>query len=210
MLEPAEPRIALPNKVRLEEMIGLNIASDYGSRGKLGSYRDMIKLVADCVEDIQDTTGRSVLLVPHIVAYPEHIVGNDTIFLRLVQECLAERGLDVALLPSSLRSWELKWVLGKLYAYIGSRMHSTVSSLGSGTPTLSIAFSEKGLAINELLFGHTRFAFQCNELTVQKLREKLTELLSEADTVRDHLSRRIPQIQEMSRKAGEYLNELLG
>ncbi|MGB9620375.1 MAG: polysaccharide pyruvyl transferase family protein, partial [Armatimonadota bacterium] len=165
LLEPSEPRVPLPNKAPLEEMIGLNIASDYGSRGRLGSYRDMIKLVADCVESIQKTTGRSVLLVPHVVAYPEYVPGNDTIFLSLVRECLAERGCDVPLLPSSLRSWEIKWVLGRLHAYIGARMHSTVASLGSCTPTLSVTFSEKGPALNELLLGHRRFAFDCSELT---------------------------------------------
>lgn len=210
LLEPVEPHVPLPNCAPLEETIGVNLPSTYGQQGGLGNYRDMIKLAADCVERITRVTGRPVLLVPHIVAFPENMPGNDTVFLSLVRECLAERGLDVPLLPSSLRSWELKWVLGKLHAYVGSRMHSVVGAMGSATPTVSIGFSEKYPALNSLLLGHRRFYLSCRDLTAQSCAEKLAELLAERDAVHEQLERRLPEIRAMARKAGEYLKEAVG
>jgi polysaccharide pyruvyl transferase WcaK-like protein len=149
------------------------------------------------------------MLVPHIVAFPENMPTNDTIFLTLVRECLAARGLDVPLLPSSLRSWEFKWVLSRLYAYIGSRMHSIVGSLGSATPTVSIGFSEKYPALNRLMLGHTRFYLSCKDLTSQSCIDKLNELLAERNAVKGHLEKRLPEIHIMSHKAGEYLKEVV-
>lgn len=209
LLKPVEPTIPLPNNDPLEEMIGLNLASSYGSQGGLGSYRDMIRIGADCVQGIMKTTGKSVLLIPHIVAYPDNTTANDTIFLSLVRECLAERGIDVPLLPSSLRVWEIKWVLGKLKAYVGSRFHSTVGALGSGTPTISICFSEKAPALNQLLLGHTRFVMHCRNLTPTTLSEMTCQLLSEEDAVRKQLQKTLPEIQALAHSAGDYLKEAL-
>jgi colanic acid/amylovoran biosynthesis protein len=209
LLEPAQPRIPLPNREPLEESIGFNLSSAYGVQGELGNYRDMIKLGADCVERMMQTSGRPIILVPHIVAFPENMPTNDTIFLSLVKERLAARGLDVPLLPSSLRSWELKWVLGRLYAYVGSRMHSVVGALGAGTPTVSIGFSEKYPALNALLLGHKRFYLSCRDLTPQSCANKLSELLAEQESVRLHLGKRLPEIREMSHRAGQYLKEVV-
>ena len=209
-LEPGQPRIPLPNHEPLEEMIGFNLAPSYGHIGKLGSYRDMIKLGADCVEGIKRKTGRDVILVPHVMAFPETTYGNDTLFLSLVRECLAERGSDVPLLPSSLRSWEIKWVLGRLYAYVGSRWHSTVGALSSGTPTVSIGFSEKAPALNELLLGHTRFVIDCPELTLGRLEDVVGNLISEHSVTAQALQKRLPMIRAMSESAGDHLTKWVG
>lgn len=210
VLEPGEPHIALPNREPLEEMIGFNLVPVYGKIGKLGSYRDMIKLGADCVETIERKTGRRVILVPHVVAFPETTYGNDTLFLSLVRECLAERGSDVPLLPSSLRSWEIKWVLGRMYAYVGSRWHSTVGALSSGTPTVSIGFSEKAPALNELLLGHARFAIDCRELTPGRLGDVVDDLIAEHSATAQALQERLPAIKSMSESAGDHLKTRIG
>ena len=208
-LEPQEPRIPLSNTEPLEETIGFNLAASYGRIGNLGDYRDMIELGADCVESLIRETGRPVMLIPHIVAYPETTYGNDTLFLSLVRECLAARRVDVSLLPSCLRSWEIKWVLGRLHAYVGSRWHSTVGALSSATPTVSIGFSEKAPALNELLLGHTRFALDCRELTPERLTGLVSELLSEHDVVASSLRAVLPEIKALARSAGEHLWDLL-
>ncbi|MGC8863729.1 MAG: polysaccharide pyruvyl transferase family protein [Armatimonadota bacterium] len=209
VLEPEEPRIPLTHREPLQETIGFNLAASYGWIGKLGSYRDMIRLGADCVESIIRKTKRPVILVPHVVAFPEDTFQNDTLFLQLVREALAARGLDVPLLPSSLRSWEIKWVLGQLYAYVGSRWHSTVAALGSGTPTVSIGFSEKAPALNDLLLGHTRFVIHCSQLTSGRLQEVLEELLESRETTRRTLQEKLPYVRALAESAGEHLKNLL-
>ena len=209
LLEPEEPRIPLPNREPLEETIGFNLAASYGWIGKLGSYRDMIVLGADCVESIVRQIGRPVILVPHVVAFPEDTFQNDTLFLLLVKEALAARGLDVPLLPSSLRSWEIKWVLGRLHAYVGSRWHSTVAALSSGTPTVSIGFSEKAPALNELLLGHTRFVIHCSQLTRHRLKDVLEDVLESREAIRRALQERLPHVRALAESAGEHLKTLL-
>lgn len=210
LLEPHKPRFDLPYQNELSEMIGFNLASAYGAQGNLGTYRDMIKLGADCVETIMQKTGRKVILIPHIVSYPETTWGNDTLFLSLIKECLLERDIQIDLVPSSLRCWELKWVMSRLKAYVGSRFHSTIGAMGSGTPTVSISFSEKAPALNELLLNHSKFVIHCKDLTVDRLSNVLSELLSEEDSTRKSLQLRLPEIKALAHKAGQYLQETLG
>lgn len=210
LIDPEEPQIRFPNREPLEEMIGFNLASNYGTIGNLGSYRDMIKLGADCVESITESTGRSVILIPHIVAFPADTYGNDTIFLELVREELISRGMDVPLLPSCLKFWEIKWVLSKLRGYVGSRFHSTISSFGSCTPTVSVSFSEKAPALNKLLLGHSDFVLSCKDLTVPNLIEKVNLMLSQEEIVRTTLRQRIPEIKALAHSAGDHLRDFLG
>lgn len=209
LLEPVPPSVSLPIREPLSETIGINIAGAYAMTGKLGTYRDTVKLAADCVQMIMAETGRPVLLVPHVVATHVSAGDNDTIFLCLVREALLARGIDVPMLPSWMRSWEIKWVLGQLKAYIGSRFHSTISSMGAGTPTLSIVFSEKGPALNEFIFGHRQYVLDYASLTPERLLEKVDFLLSEEAEVRQILGKRIPEMQQLARSAGDYLAEVV-
>lgn len=210
LLEPGEPRIPLPIHEPLEESIGFNLTASYASMGKLGTYRDLIGIGADCVQEIMRSTGRPVVLVPHVVAFPETTGDNDTLFHALVREELAARGVNVAQIPSSLRSWELKWVMGRLFAYVGSRWHSTIASFGAETPTVSITFSEKGPALNEFIFGHRRFMLHCSELTPEHLSSKVSNVVEENQAIRAVLAKRMPEIRQLSAQAGVYLKETLG
>lgn len=209
LLEPAAPELPLPIKEPLEETIGFNLAGAYAMTGALGSYRDTIKLGADCVERIIRETGRPVVLVPHVVFHPTAGGDNDTISHALLREALQARGLDVPVLPSWMRCWELKWALGQMKAYIGSRFHSTVAAFGSGTPTVSLTYSEKGPALNSFVLGNEQFALPYGQLTPDRLMEKLNAILADEKTIRKTLAARIPQIRELSRLAGTHLGEAL-
>ncbi|MDH7603029.1 MAG: polysaccharide pyruvyl transferase family protein [Armatimonadota bacterium] len=209
LLEPAPPKYPLLLERPLSETIGFNLSGGYATSGVLGSYRDVVQLGADCVERILEQTGMAVVLVPHVVATPVSLSDNDTIFHCLLREALMARGIDVPLIPSWLRSWEIKWVLGQLRAYVGSRFHSTISSFSSCTPTVSLTFSEKGPALNEFLLGTTKFAIHYAKLTPEALMDKLNLLLEEEETVRSKLRTRIPEVQALSRLAGTYLAEVL-
>jgi polysaccharide pyruvyl transferase WcaK-like protein len=153
-------------------------------------------------------TKRPVILIPHIVAYPENAPDNDTMLLSLVREALLDRGIDVPLAPSHYRSWELKWIMGQLRAFVGSRMHATIGAMGCCTPTVSVAFSEKAPALNEFLLGHKRFVLKCNELAPDRLTDTVCVLLAEESDVRDALARRLPEVKQLSRSAGQYLKEI--
>ncbi len=209
LLEPAPPELPLPIHEPLDETIGFNLAGAYAMTGMLGSYRDTIKLGADCVERIIRETGRPVVLVPHVVFHPGAGGDNDTIFHALLREALLARGVDVPVLPSWMRCWELKWALGQMRAYVGSRFHSTIAALGSGTPTVSVTFSEKGPALNEFLLGHRRFVLDYTQLAADSLASNLGVLLSEEQAVRTALQDRLREIRGLARSAGAYLSEAL-
>ncbi len=100
-------------------------------------------------------------------------------------------------------------MLGQLKAYIGSRWHSTVGSLGSGTPTLSIVFSEKGPGLHQLIFGHRKYMLDCDHLNLPNLLEKLDLLLNEEKTARKQLSSAIPEIKKLAYSAGQHLKNAL-
>lgn len=210
LLKSEPPAFDLKLPEPLAETIGFNLVAAY--RGALGyGQREMVKLGADCVEAIVRATGRHVLLVPHVVAYPiDSCPDNDTVYLTLVREALLERGICVSLLPSNLRCWQIKWVVGQLKVYVGARFHSTVAAFGSGTPVLAIPYSEKGPALSKFLINTTDYVINCRDLAPGILAEKLASLLDNENDVRAILGARLPEVRRLALSAGRYVAESLG
>ena len=93
--------------------------------------------------------------------------------------------------------------------FIGCRTHSTIASLSSKVPTLSIGYSMKAQGINKDIFGHHDWLIPLGELRPELLTEKVTALLNTRSEVREHLEAIMPSYKQKARMAGQYLKELL-
>jgi polysaccharide pyruvyl transferase WcaK-like protein len=67
----------------------------------------------------------------------------------------------------------------------------------------------KSRGINRDVLGHEDFVLPVSELSAEKLRETLENLIVREHEVRATLDKRMPAIKESARKNAEYLAQLL-
>jgi polysaccharide pyruvyl transferase WcaK-like protein len=104
---------------------------------------------------------------------------------------------------------QLKYIISQCDYFVGSRMHSTLASLSSMVPTLSIAYSPKYLGINNDIFGHTDYVIPVQELDGPKLIQKFSALKESSKDIIRHLEKHIPLQKALAEKGGEHLAEIL-
>jgi len=104
---------------------------------------------------------------------------------------------------------QMKHGIAQCDYFIGARTHSTIASLSSFIPTISIGYSTKAYGINQDLLGHTDFVLPVGDLTTQVLRDSFARLEAERDAIREQLRQSIPQAQERAEISGRLLREAL-
>ncbi len=146
-----------------------------------------------------------IILVPHVIV-PE---SDDHAFMKVLLDGIKVPSSKIVLLDRRYNARQLKWIISKLACFIGARTHATIAALSSYVPTLSIGYSMKARGINRDIFGHTEWVVDIRELSPQSLVTKTMELLSQADSVRQHLQATMPEYTQRVRSAVGYLREIV-
>jgi polysaccharide pyruvyl transferase WcaK-like protein len=140
------------------------------------------------VRALMDSSGRPVLLVPHVFE-----PGNDD--QAFMAQILARIGAPVdrlALLDGrDLSCMQLKQVISRLHVFIGARTHATIAAMSRGVPTLSIGYSVKARGINEEVFSSTEWMVSHQGLDAATLVERYRTLDENAEQVREALAQRL-------------------
>ena len=182
--------------------IGMSgLVSEYGLRPEkyLGAF-------AALAEAILSDTENKLVLMPHV--FGKGARHDD----KAVCERLAERldGRDrVTVLGSNHNACQIKHVIGQCDYFVGARTHSTIAGLSSGVPTLSIAYSTKAYGINKLIFGHTDYVLPIAGLDEASLMSKFALLRENRPEIVKQLARRLPVVESMANRGGEYLADVL-
>lgn len=152
----------------------------------------------------------SIVLVPHVFAPFEFESYDDLQFHVRIYE-----GIDdnlkhrIGMVSEDIGARPTKHLISQLDYYAGARMHSTIAAFSMKVPTISLAYSMKAEGLNQDLFGHTDWVLKISDFTAERFCEKLQCLISEKGQVKSVLETKIPQMRELSMKAGEYLNNIL-
>jgi polysaccharide pyruvyl transferase WcaK-like protein len=205
-MEPVEPpadKIGCPVP---PGAIGLNLSplmAKYVTGGDMDAW---VRLGADMVQSIAETTRRHVLLIPH-VTWAET---DDHAFLRRVADACSEARIgNVSCLGGNLSAAETKWVIARCAAFAGARTHATIAAISSGVPTLSLAYSRKARGLNQDIFGSQDYCLQPSEITPTNVAQRLVDLLERSDAMVNHLARSLPGIRESALHSGAILRRLI-
>jgi len=201
VIRVADPAFLLPRhevsvtKPPGKRIVGLGMSglvSRYGS-----TQQQYIEASTQFAKQLLEDVNTEVWLVAHVIA-EDH---NDADVCREVAEQLNEPE-RVKLIEPSYNACEVKYAIAQCDYFIGARTHSTIASLSSCIPTLSIGYSVKAVGINEDLFGHTHYVLPIQDVSLETLSEKFQLLVDRQSNIVKHLEARLPSIQKMSELSG--------
>jgi len=160
---------------------------------------------AELLKALDEAVDMPILLIPHVFTSNS----DDFAFLSDVLSKMPQTNNRIVVLPSHYNASQSKWVISKLHVFIGARTHATIAALSSQVPTLSLGYSVKAEGINKDIFNNLDWVLPLDELSPESLRDRVTKLLSQADEIRSHLAREIPNYRLRAAKAGEYLKAIV-
>lgn len=190
------------------DIVGLNVSALVLKWYQHGDAAQFQEEVAGFVRKVV-SSGKRVLLIPHVSLAHGPIITNDHAFLGQLHEKLGDIHEHVTLLPANIPARQLKWLIGKCRFFLGARTHATIAAISSGVPTVAIAYSAKARGIWNDVFGNTDYLLETNALSASALEEKLALIERDEEKIRATLAEQKPVMREGARKNARALAELL-
>ncbi len=208
LLEPAEPAGEKLDMPIHDGCIGVNISPLMARFAGVETLDGWMAKSAGIVESIIHKTGRNVYLIPHVSGGRESY--KDHSFLCKVAGLLNGKKAKVFVVPDTLDAAETKWVISKMDLFVGARTHSTIASLSSFVPTLSLGYSLKSRGINQDVYGHTNYCMHGENITPDAVTDTVSHMLSESRSITEQLKVSIPRMKDRALNAGAILKRIVG
>ena len=203
-LEPREPdaaTVAALDGLGDETLAGVNVSGllrDRSGHERFGLAGNYIETLTAVVRRLIDD-GAHVVFVPH-VHLPDGTGESDVAGIEAVESGLdATEVARTSRVPATLDAAQLKWCISRMDWFIGSRMHSTIAALSSGTPTFGYAYSDKTQGVFDSCGMGTEVAdarHTCGEEAVALIAESFAA----RTRLREALTRMAPPVVERSRR----------
>ena len=133
---------------------------------------------------------------------------SDRLIAQAVHDTLLEKGLEVEIFEPGGSMAELLTALGRMEAFIGTPMHSTILSTAMNVPTCSLYYEAKGLSYFESI-GAQEWAYPLRRLATERTSSEFEELVlslwEQRATVRQQLS---VGVSAQEGRIAEYLENL--
>jgi polysaccharide pyruvyl transferase WcaK-like protein len=189
-------------------VLGFNcsgLASTYAMDPKL-LQSEIVKTIRYVVKDLD----MSVILVPHVVTAQDTLAGGDVHYLGQIHNILKdELKARLGFLNKGLGAQRHKYLISKCDFFAGARMHSTIAGFSSKVPTIGLAYSVKAEGMGEEVYGHRDYVIKMADYTAEAFSNKLKDMINREKEIHEYFDRRIPEMQIMAMKAGEYLKQVM-
>ncbi len=205
VLEPAKPdSIDIGSLLKTRDkkciVVGLNISGllyngGYTRNNMFGlkvDYRQMILKVITLMMQKENTI---VLLVPHAFHPPEHIESDQGVCAQVYDLLRAKYGSRIQVVRETYNQNEIKYVIGMLDFFIGSRMHACIAALSQNIPTVAIAYSKKFKGVTDSIELGDCVA-DPRKMEEQEILGVINRAYTERDTIRNHLERTMPDVKK--------------
>ncbi|HLR27786.1 MAG TPA: polysaccharide pyruvyl transferase family protein [Ruania sp.] len=210
-LEPRQPPVAIVehlDKLRHRILAGVNVSgllSMPGAARQFGLSGDYLATMCALVQQLIDA-GAHVVFVSHV-----HLPGgsgeSDKAAIHLVRSMLTENeASQTSMLPPDLDAAQLKWCIGAMDWFVGSRMHATIAALSSLVPVYGYAYSDKTRGVFESC-GMVDQVADARELAGATAVEEMMASFGRRQELSDRLRRSMPPVVQRSR---DQMQELFG
>lgn len=164
---------------------------------------------AKVIEEMACEFNSEIILLPHVVC---DFSKEDDDF-RYLQDIKSMMSRDVAdrvrVLDGDVGFLGTKSEILKCDIVISARMHCAINSIAAGVPTILLSYSQKSIGMAKYIYGDTRWVMPVGQENSGRLLSLVRDMLSEQESIRQHLQRRQDDIQSDVRCAANALSELL-
>ncbi len=181
--------------------IGVNpsgLLQDTAGRTRFGLAADYLDTMAMVVRRLI-AAGARVIFVPHV-----HVPGgggeSDLGAIQALVAVLTEAEREhVSVLPTWLDAAEVKWCIGQLDWFVGSRMHATIAALSTLTPATGYAYSDKTRGVFETC-GVSEEVVDARHWAGPAAVEEIVHRFENRQATRRTLAEHVPATVEASRR----------
>ncbi len=203
LLAPVEPKVPVDLGASNRMKVGLGMSALMDKYGTMRQYLDA------CVGFIESLVARhdaEILLVPHVIQ--EAQMRDDFAVCEQIAR-LARANSRCHVLPKTLNANELKHCIAKCHYFVGARTHSTIASLSSLVPTISIGYSVKAWGINHDLLGCDDYVVDINGIDSQVLIATFERLHEQRGQIVARLEASVPQAKAKAQRGADHLLSLI-
>lgn len=146
--------------------------------------------------EISENKNTHFYFMPQVIF--ERVDDNDLIVSQKINEKIIGQYKDnIDIITDDLHPSELKYIIGKMDYFIGTRMHSNIFSLSSYVKTIAIAYEPKTVGIMEML-GLGNYSILMQELHADLLKHKFQELKEDGEYIKT-LSINLNKVEKLTR-----------
>lgn len=189
--------------------VGLNLSPLIGVYGDNG-FEDWRKRAPQLISRLHKEIGMPLLLIPHVTSDSGQMsLRDDFLFMNHALQALGNEVQDVLLLGNNYSAEQTKWVISRLKAFAGARMHSAVAAISTCVPTLFIGYSIKAQGMSEDIYGHSDHIIDGRNLDPVVFSKKYKSFIERTDDIRQKLEAVMPGYREKAMHGSQALREVL-
>jgi polysaccharide pyruvyl transferase WcaK-like protein len=203
LLLAVKPKIPIPFENANDMKIGIGMSALVHRYQFMERYLDtFIGLIEYLVHKY---TGE-IVLVPHVIE--DKITRNDYAVCQEIARRLDGK-CNCYVLPKTLNACEMKYCISNCDYFIGARTHSTIASLSSFVPTISVGYSVKAWGINRDLLGCDDYVVDIQSINTEILIDRFERLREHRGEIVRRLHMSVPRARENANRAGKYLLSMI-
>lgn len=151
-----------------------------------------VNSIVKMMESLMQKNKAGFIFIPQVIVE----YADDTDVAKKIREKLPEKYKESFLiLHDDLSPVEIKTLIGNMDYFIGTRMHSNIFATSMKVPTVAIAYEKKTNGIMETV-GLQDYVVEINQITAEKLIEKISKSLKNKKVIQQELEIRIPKLRK--------------
>lgn len=190
-------------------LVGMTITREIASKSKPefgpdASYYSHITMISEFIDNISSNYKITFIFIPHCIGFGRYL--DDRLAAQDIFDTCTNKE-NVKLITDEYDAQELKGLIGVFDLFIGERVHSVINAMSMIVPSICISFSnDKRLDILRMI-GQENAICSVENLHADDLIRKFNEIWSNKESIKDDLSKRIKEFQDISRSNGELLKK---
>jgi colanic acid/amylovoran biosynthesis protein len=208
ILDPIKPKqsgIDSSIKIRKKNnvIIGFNISGllyngGYNRNNMFKLIVDYRKIIEDIIDFFMSKENIIVVLIPHVIPHPgfETSVESDPVAcLQVYKSAIKKYKGRIFLAEGNYNHNEIKYIIGMMDFFLGSRMHSCIAAISQCIPTIGLAYSKKFSGVFETV-GMEQYVGDMCYSSEKDILDIITKTFKERKKIETYLINIIPDIKE--------------
>ncbi len=182
--------------------IGLNISILAIAHSKIGDNNAFIKTFAQRCDAYLESHPQTIfVLIPHV----QQTAAQDDYTALEPLLAYIEHKEQCVLIPKGIGSAKTKGLVSQLDLLMAARMHCCVAGISTATPTMFIAYSNKGRGMAEYAYGHQQYNIEVKDMITDKMDATLDMMLEKKEEIKAHLEQQHERFVSEAMEAGKYI-----